>query len=84
MHGEPRCERPYTCGIDSGGSGDDDAKNLNMRAARHRWLRSAASPGVAVLLLVVLLCAAGFLVTKQLVNADRRASARQRAAGDTE
>ncbi|MBV9001673.1 MAG: PAS domain S-box protein [Solirubrobacterales bacterium] len=55
-----------------------------MRAARHRWLRSAASPGVAVLLLVVLLCAAGFLVTKQLVNADRRASARQRAAGDTE
>ena len=55
-----------------------------MKTARHRWLRSAASPGVAVLLLVVLLSVAGFLVTKHLVNADRAAAARQRAANDAQ
>jgi PAS domain S-box-containing protein len=55
-----------------------------MRTARHRWLRSAASPGVAVWLLVVLLSAAGFLVTKGVVNADRRAAARQRVATDAQ
>jgi PAS domain S-box-containing protein len=55
-----------------------------MRGAWHRWFGSAASPWVAVLLLVVLLSAAGFLVTRHLVSAERTASARQRAADDTQ
>ena len=55
-----------------------------MRAAPHRWLRFAASPGVAVSLLVVLLSVAGFVVTKHLVEADRAGAARQRAANDAQ
>ena len=55
-----------------------------MRGARHRWLRLAASPGVAVSLLVVVLSVAAFLVTKHLVQADRAAAARQRAANDAQ
>jgi hypothetical protein len=51
-------------------------------AARHRWLRSAASPAVVALLLVALLSAAGFVVAMLLVSADRRAAARQQATSD--
>ena len=55
-----------------------------MRAAQHRWLRFAASPGVAVSLLAVVLSVAAFLVTKHLVQADRAAVARQHAANDAQ
>ena len=71
-------------GLTARGPGDDDAASLDMTAARHRWLRSAASPGVAVSLLVVLLSVAGFVVTRHLVEADRAAAARQRAANDAQ
>ena len=82
--GRGRGGGPYVCGIDSGGLGDDDGASLDMTAARHRWFGSVASPGVGVLLLVVVLSAAGFLVTEHIVNADRRAAARQRAATDAQ
>jgi len=55
---------------------------LGMRAAWHRWLRSAASVRVAAALLVVVLSLVGFVVTTRAVDADRHAAADRQA--DTE
>ena len=70
------CQR----GLTWGGRAKTMRPVLDMKAAWHRWLRSAASGRVAVGLVVVLLGVAGYIVTTHAVDSDRRAAADRQAA----
>ncbi|MEA2293545.1 MAG: hypothetical protein QOE86_1184 [Solirubrobacteraceae bacterium] len=47
--------------------------------SRHSWFRSARSPGVPLLALIVLLGVGGFLLTSTMIRRDRDAAAERRA-----
>jgi PAS domain S-box-containing protein len=61
------------------GRDDERRRIVNVETARHGWIRSPRSARLAVPLLVVVLCVAGFVITMRAVGEERGNASRRRA-----